>query len=93
MGIGAVAIAMLLVIPTGVERPSAYGEFHVKCLPMETVADIARSIVGPTSEISIAPGSKVLRFQGSPDDLNRLTDAIQSAEKMAASCTNPPPGR
>ena len=94
------AVAMLLfgvtmvVIPYRAEpRGFANGEFYVKCLPMETAVDLARSTLGPNSEIRMPNGSRVLRFSGSVDDMKRLQQAIESAEKTATSCTNAPPGR
>ena len=86
--------ATMLVIPNRASRAErATGEVVVRCLPMETAAGIARSTLGANSEITTRPGSRVLRFIGSPTDLQRLTAALADAEKTATSCTNAPPGR
>jgi hypothetical protein len=97
-GIGAVALLLfgitMVRIPATVEqRGFARGEVYVKCLPMETAVHLAKSTLGPNSEIRMPNGSRILRVSGSVDDMKRLQQAIESAERTATSCTNPPPGR
>jgi hypothetical protein len=88
-------VAMMLIPNTrrAVRTGATSSEVTVRCLPMETAANIARSTLGAQSRVTTAPGSRVLRFDGSPEDLNRLTSALASAEKEAPSCSNQPPGR
>jgi type II secretory pathway component GspD/PulD (secretin) len=97
VGIGAVAVvvfgAAMLVVPNTVERARFSNELSVKCLPIEAAAEIARSILGQNGLVSMIPGSNVLRFQGSPEDMRRVRDAVQAAERTATSCTKPSPGR
>jgi hypothetical protein len=86
--------ATMLVIPNrGSIVESTNSGLFVRCLPMGTATEIGRSTLGPNAQITMTPGSRVLRFRGSPDDLERLRAALAAAEKTATSCDNSLPGR
>ena len=89
-GVGLMVVLMaVFVIPRAVapvRLPIQSSETLVKCLPMETAADIARGTLGPASRVTVSPGSRFLRFEGTPEDMARLTAALNEASKTAPSC-------
>ena len=97
LGAGILLMAGLMasyVIPraAGSSRGVASAETLVRCVPMPTATEIARSTLGPNVQIRVAPGSRVLRIDGafSQEDLQRLQGALDAAAKALPSCDNTP---
>jgi hypothetical protein len=90
---GAVAAALLMValsirVPPGRVSRSEVGlhEFIVRCIPMQTAGDIARTTLGPNAEISWTGGSRVMRARITTDEFVKLQNALAAAAKVATTC-------
>jgi len=97
LGAGILLMAGLMasfVIPraAGSARSVQSTETLVRCLPMTTAGEIARSTLGPGATIRLAPGSRWLRVEGafSQEDVQRLQGALDAAAKALPSCDNTP---
>lgn len=89
----ALGATMLLIPNRASVSASLSSRVVIRCLPMDRAAEIARSSLGPNSQVTMESGSRALNFRGTPDDMERLRAALAEAEKTATSCTNSPSGR
>ena len=61
-------------------------EFTVRCISMQSAADIAHLTLGPDAQVSWVNGSRTMRARLSADEFAKLQNALAAAAKDAPSC-------